>query len=156
MNVFTFIQCVLYISHHIFVCLFCHLCFKIQLCEIFISLTFERTFIDFCYFSPPPPPRIIVKSFGNSFKTLEVKDLKLPDQAWESNDLFGYVERLVNKIPFRIMEVSSQNLATTVSSNNTRSSRSVPEKSKPDAKADNSPLELPLNKTGTVFSGTVS
>ena len=103
--------------------------------------------------------RIIVESFGSSFKTLKVNDLKLPDQAWKSNDLFGYVEKLVNKLSVSILEVhktpSITPPATTGIGNDTRKSRGVTKKKKTHLKKDDNHLELPLNKTGTEFSGTV-
>jgi len=100
--------------------------------------------------------KIIVERFGNSFKTLEVSDIKLPDQAWRSNDLFLYVEKLVSKLRLSILEAPSNPLRPTVSTNNTRSSRGVKEGSQPSADKDSGRLELPLNKTGTEFSGTIT
>ena len=93
-------------------------------------------------------------TFGESFSTLKVSDLKLPDQAWHSNDLFRYVERLVNKLGIGILDVQTNPSASTV--NGTRKPRSTTKESIPDASKDKNPLELPLNKTGTQFSGTVS
>lgn len=97
-----------------------------------------------------------MERFGTTFKTLRVNDLKLPDQAWSSNDLFGYVERLITKLSAKILVSHVSPKMTNSSQNKTRSSRDVTKKIATDLKEKNKRFELPLNKTGTVsFSGTV-
>lgn len=98
-----------------------------------------------------------MEHFGSSFTTLKVNDLKLPDQAWHSNDLFGYVERLLRKLSTSILvvEEADKEIANKGSGNNTRTARGAKKKGITQASAKIDRLELPLNKTGTEFSGTV-
>eukprot|EP00795_Rhopilema_esculentum_P010871 gene10871-19691_t len=99
--------------------------------------------------------KIIVERFGPSFKTLNVSNIRLPDQAWYESSLLDYVRKLLPKLGVDIVKT----IDATPSGDNKNKTRKVRDVKKPDVvslKEGSHRQELPLNLTGNMFAGTIT
>lgn len=92
--------------------------------------------------------RIVVERFGNSFKTLNISKYKIPDKAWDSGSPIEYLKRLV------IKNLGLEAVLPPVNGSNKDGVHSEHTKSG-ITKEDDKQFELPFNKAGNKFSGTV-
>ena len=92
--------------------------------------------------------RIVVERFGKSFKTLNISKYKIPDEAWDSGSPIEYLKRLV------IKKLGLEGVLPVVNGSQKDGEHSEHNKSGV-IKEDDKQFELPFNKAGNKFSGTV-
>eukprot|EP00794_Sanderia_malayensis_P016244 gene16244-17883_t len=89
---------------------------------------------------------------GSSFKQLKVTNLRLKDRAWYTDSLALYVKQMLEKL--NVVKVESEDEKK---QKNHTIKRSIGEKSKAvTANVDTTRFELPLNKSGNLFTGTIT
>eukprot|EP00112_Aurelia_sp_Birch-Aquarium-sp1_P016445 Seg373.2 transcript_id=Seg373.2/GoldUCD/mRNA.D3Y31 product="Protein GPR107" protein_id=Seg373.2/GoldUCD/D3Y31 len=93
--------------------------------------------------------KIVVERFGNSFKTLNISKYKIPDEAWDSGSPIEYLKRLV------IKNLGLEGVLPPVNGSNKDGELSEHTKSG-ITKEDDKQFELPFNKAGNKFSGTIT
>ena len=92
--------------------------------------------------------RIVVERFGRSFTTLNISKYKIPDEAWDSGSPIEYLKQLV------IKKLGLEGVLPVV--NGTKNDGEHSEHNKSGiVKEDDKQFELPFNKAGSKFSGTV-